>query len=80
VIPGVKYPERTKPWGTGHAVLSAKDVIHEPFVVISADDYYGPNAFDLAKDGVEEFVDAQTSITFCYKIKNTLSDHGSVNR
>ena len=43
--------ERTKPWGTGHAVLAAKKVIHEPFVVINADDYYGKEAFLIIHEG-----------------------------
>ena len=48
---GFKVPEgRMKPWGTGHAVLSARDVIHGPFAVINADDYYGPEAFRLIYD------------------------------
>ena len=48
---GFTVPEgRKKPWGTGHAVLSAKDVIHGPFAVINADDYYGPEAFRLVYD------------------------------
>lgn len=44
-IPGYFPGERTKPWGTGQAVLSAKELIHEPFAVVNADDYYGVNAF-----------------------------------
>ena len=45
---GVKVPaDRVKPWGTGHAVLMAKDVINEPFVVINADDFYGKSAFKV---------------------------------
>ncbi|HRW62500.1 MAG TPA: sugar phosphate nucleotidyltransferase, partial [Bacteroidales bacterium] len=48
---GIKVPaDRVKPWGTGHAVLMAKDVIHEPFVVINADDFYGKSAFKVVAD------------------------------
>ncbi len=43
-------PERTKPWGTGHAVLMGKDVIKEPFAVINADDYYGDESFRILAD------------------------------
>ena len=48
---GYSVPEgRTKPWGTSHAILSAKDVIDAPFAVINADDYYGPEAFKVIYD------------------------------
>ena len=72
-------PERTKPWGTAHAVLVAKDVIHEPFAVINADDFYGRNAFK----SVADFFNGDTKGAHAmvgYTLKNVLSDNGSVSR
>jgi hypothetical protein len=73
-------PERKKPWGTGHAMLCAKDVIHEPFAVINADDFYGRAAFS----NVAEFFSTpggQTEHALVgYTLKNVLSDYGSVSR
>jgi len=80
---GIKSPEgRTKPWGTGHAVLMAKDVIHEPFVVINADDFYGKSAFKVVADYMKS---QQKNLEgkYCmagYLLKNTLSEHGFVSR
>ena len=73
-------PERTKPWGTSHAVLVAKDKIKEPFGVINADDFYGAESFKILYDFLT--TDEKTT-NYCivgYKLKNTLSDHGNVNR
>ncbi|MBE6895388.1 MAG: nucleotidyltransferase [Ruminococcaceae bacterium] len=71
---------RTKPWGTGQAVLVAKDLVKEPFAVINADDYYGKEAFIK----IHEFLTAETKANaFCmagFILKNTLSDNGSVTR
>lgn len=75
-------PERTKPWGTAHAVWVARDVIHEPFGVINADDYYGTASFhqlsDFLKKGHDD--DFRTYAVVAYYLRNTLSDHGTVNR
>ena len=68
---------RTKPWGTGEAILKAKDIINEPFVVINADDYYGVDAFSKAYDYLEENNNYGAVL---YKIENTLSKYGEVNR
>lgn len=72
--------ERAKPWGTGHALLAAKDKIHEPFCVINADDFYGYEAFQK----MVEFLSHQTTENqYClvgYKVGNTLSENGSVSR
>ncbi|MCD7759566.1 MAG: hypothetical protein LUH52_07575 [Bacteroides uniformis] len=79
-IPG-EFPQgRTKPWGTGQAVLSAKSLIHEPFAVINADDYYGKNAFKGMHDWL--ILDhAEKAIAMAgFILKNTLSDHGGVTR
>lgn len=79
---GFSVPEgRQKPWGTNHAVLMAKDVIKEPFVVINADDYYGPESFQLAADTLKE-LEGKTG-EYCmigFRIENTLSENGGVSR
>ena len=72
--------ERTKPWGTGQAVLAAKDLIHEPFAVINADDYYGKEAFRKIHDWLVQD-HADTAIAMAgFILKNTLSDNGGVTR
>lgn len=78
---GAVLPEgRQKPWGTGQAVLSARELIHEPFAILNADDYYGKEAFvkihDFLVSGVKEN-------SFCmagFVLKNTLSENGAVTR
>ena len=72
---------RTKPWGTGQAVLVAKPVVHEPFAVINADDFYGRQSFRIVADQLRN-VDVNRT-DFCmagFYIKNTLSEHGGVAR
>ena len=72
-------PERTKPWGTMHAVLCAKNAINEPYAVINADDFYGRNAFKSIADffgGDPKGAHAMVGFT----LNNVLSDHGSVSR
>ncbi|QQL50426.1 nucleotidyltransferase family protein [Mucilaginibacter ginkgonis] len=72
--------ERAKPWGTAHAVLSARNQVHEPFCVINADDYYGYDAFEkMAKFLTTEVADDKYSLVG-YQIDKTLSDYGSVSR
>ncbi|MBS1490023.1 MAG: nucleotidyltransferase [Bacteroidetes bacterium] len=71
-------PERTKPWGTSHAMLCAKDVIDEPFAVINADDFYGLDAFAATADFFKHENSAHAMVG--YTLKNVLSDHGSVSR
>ncbi len=73
----IPVPEgRTKPWGTGHAVLCCKDLIHEPFAVINADDYYGKDGFVKAA----AFLEKGAYGMIAYVLKNTLSDNGGVTR
>jgi UTP-glucose-1-phosphate uridylyltransferase len=75
--------ERTKPWGTGHAVLVAKNIIKEPFVVINADDFYGPSAYQMIADYMNEAYVNEPHPNFCmvgYKLKYTLSENGYVSR
>ena len=76
-----RNPERTKPWGTGHAVLMGKDVIKEPFAVINADDYYGEESFRILADTLRE-MEGKTG-EYCmigFRIENTLSENGGVSR
>ncbi|NND95501.1 MAG: nucleotidyltransferase [Flavobacteriales bacterium] len=71
---------REKPWGTGHAILVVKNVVKEPFAAINADDFYGRGAFDtMAKELKSERDKGQYSMVG-YRLANTLSDNGSVNR
>ncbi len=81
VPPHYQNPQRPKPWGTGHAMLCAREVIHEPFAVINADDFYGATAFENVvqffrtnKEG--ENVHALVG----YTLKYVLSEHGAVSR
>lgn len=72
---------RTKPWGTGHAVLMGKDVIKEPFAVINADDYYGADSFQVLANflrGIEGKENQYGMVGF--KIENTISENGGVSR
>ncbi|MDD3410775.1 MAG: sugar phosphate nucleotidyltransferase [Eubacteriales bacterium] len=78
---GCAVPEgRQKPWGTGHAVLAARDVIDAPFCVINADDYYGREAFQLCADHLRAIKDDGDLSMVGYLLKNTLSETGSVAR
>ena len=80
---GVELPaDRTKPWGTGHAVLACKEVLHEPFAVINADDYYGKEAFVKLHDFLVGYTPEKAN-QFCmagFILKNTLSENGAVTR
>lgn len=81
---GFKNPEgRTKPWGTGQAVLSCKGILNEPFVVINADDYYGKEAFVKVHDYLVQERPDNGKMDFCmagFILGNTLSDNGAVTR
>lgn len=80
---GVTLPEgRTKPWGTGQAVLACKDQLDSPFAVINADDYYGKQAFVLLHDFLQNY-NPEKPGDLCmagFVLKNTLSDNGAVTR
>lgn len=79
-VPGEVPAERSKPWGTGQAVLAAKELIHEPFAVINADDYYGKEAFRQLHDWlVLEHADSAIAMAG-FILKNTLSENGGVTR
>jgi hypothetical protein len=72
--------ERTKPWGTAHAVLCCKGKVNEPFAVINADDYYGTDSFVKAYDFLVNQCNEKTYSIIGYELKKTLSDFGSVSR
>lgn len=76
-IPGTLPEGRTKPWGTGQAVLAAKEVIKTPLIVINADDYYGKEGFKAVH---EYLVNGGKSCMAGFVLKNTLSDNGGVTR
>ena len=71
---------REKPWGTGHAILMAKDCINEPFAVINADDYYGVEAFSTMADFLINSISDQEYGMVGYQLANTISENGSVSR
>ncbi len=77
---GTVPAERTKPLGTVHALLSAKDVVHEPFAVLNADDYYGVPAFKTMADHLETLRPEQHGCMVGYYLKNTVSENGHVTR
>ncbi|MDR3321555.1 MAG: hypothetical protein LBS93_03830 [Synergistaceae bacterium] len=81
---GYEFPEgRTKPWGTTHALLSAKNLVRGPFAVINADDYYGPSAFKTIYDWLSTPKFDSRKLHFSmvgYRIENTVSEYGSVAR
>jgi NDP-sugar pyrophosphorylase family protein len=74
------HPERTKPFGTAHAVLCAKDAIQEPFAVINADDFYGKEAFYALGKFLSTDVQPALHCMVGYALKNVLSDNGTVSR
>lgn len=77
-----KFPGRTKPWGTGQAILCCRDLVDSPFLVINADDYYGKDAYREAYSYLTSMADAD-KIQICmvsFILKNTLSDNGGVTR
>lgn len=81
---GYSVPEgRVKPWGTGHAVLSARDAVKTPFAVINADDFYGAQTYKLLNDFLSANNDSQDKYKYCmvgFVIENTLTENGHVAR
>jgi dTDP-glucose pyrophosphorylase len=73
-------PDRTKPWGTAHAVLCAQEVIHESFAVINADDFYGRDAFEKAYKFLTTDCSPKVYSIIGYELLKTLSENGTVNR
>ena len=74
----IQKTQRSKPWGTGHALLACKDLIHEPFVLMNADDYYGKSVFQILYEQLYTKCDHQLMIG--YELGKTLSEYGNVNR
>ena len=72
--------ERSKPWGTGHAMLSTHETVKSPFVVLNADDYYGVSVFSVMADTLRSNKDDSMVFLMGYKMANTLSDYGTVSR
>ena len=72
--------DRTKPWGTAHAVICAKDAVQDPFTVINADDFYGRNAFQKAHDFLRNGCNEKTQAIIGYELARTLSENGTVSR
>ena len=81
---GFTVPEgRTKPWGTAHAMLAARDMINEPFAVINADDFYGKSAYKALFDHFANRKSSDGKADYCmvgYVLKNTLTENGTVSR
>lgn len=78
---GLSYEgPRPKPWGTAHAVWTAREVIRSPFVVINADDYYGKNAYKHAAEFIQNNDSDNPFALVAYTLRDTLSKHGSVSR
>lgn len=75
-----KVIERTKPWGTAHAVMSAKEHVNEPFCVINADDFYGKDAFEKMAAFLQNEVSDDNMALMGFKVGNTMSDYGYVSR
>ncbi|MCX6991777.1 MAG: sugar phosphate nucleotidyltransferase [Kiritimatiellaeota bacterium] len=74
-------PDRTKPWGTGHAIMRCKTAVKEPFVVINADDFYGAKSYEVIARYLQALApQANTYAMVGFQLVNTLSDHGSVTR
>ena len=76
-------PGRQKPWGTGHATLSCKNVVHSPFAVINADDFYGRSSYQTLCDYLRSAQDRDGVYNYCmvgYALKSTLTEHGHVAR
>ena len=74
------HPNRTKPLGTVHALLSAAPYLDSSFAVINADDYYGRQAFETMAEAMEKFSSPSDAAIVLYSLKNTLSRHGAVTR
>ena len=73
-------PERTKPFGTVHAALCAREAVDEPFAIINADDYYGSSAFRTIYEKLVTLPPTGKGTMVGYQLKNTVSEHGTVSR
>ena len=78
---GITVPEgRVKPWGTTHALLALRNVVHEPFAIINADDFYGKDAYKVLYQYLANEITDDNYAMVGYACKNTLSDSGTVTR
>ena len=78
---GVSIPDdRTKPWGTGHAVLAARNVVHGNFVMINSDDFYGYDAYKKIKEFFDNDEDPNCYSMVAFRVSNTMTENGSVKR
>lgn len=78
---GYTCPEdRVKPWGTAHAILSAKNLINEPFAIINSDDFYGRDAYNTISNFLKEEKEENTYAVVGYHVINTLTENGAVKR
>lgn len=78
---GITIPEgRVKPWGTTHALLALRNVVHEPFAIINADDFYGKDAYKVLYQYLANEITDDNYAMVGYACKNTLSDSGTVTR
>ncbi len=76
-------PDRQKPWGTGHATLSCRSVVHSPFAVINSDDFYGRSSYQTLCNYLKNAQDRDGVYDYCmvgYVLENTLTEHGHVAR
>ena len=73
-------PARTKPLGTVHALLAARELIDRPFAAVNADDYYGPEAFSVMAGALDGLTGAEMSAMVAYRLSNTVSPYGTVTR
>lgn len=84
IPPGFKLPEnRSRPWGTAHAVLCCRDIVTSPFAVITADDFYGPSSYEILCKYLKGAKDTKAFYNYCmvgYMLENALSEHGHVAR
>lgn len=72
--------EREKPWGTGHAIACCRGIVDAPFAVINADDFYGPKAFTTIYDYLSTMTEENRYAMVGYRLRNTVTEHGSVSR
>jgi NDP-sugar pyrophosphorylase family protein len=75
-----RNPDRTKPWGTTHALLAARDLLNDPFLVINGDDFYGQKAFEVAAKFLREDCNKENYAIVGYPLKNVISEIGTVKR
>lgn len=76
----VKSSERTKPWGTGHAIWAARNVVNTAFLAVNADDFYGLEAFSMMAGFLRKLSEAPRIAMVAHLLRNTLSEHGAVSR